>query len=55
MCEEIREQQPTHTPTLENRTEFITVPKDAMQIDLVELLPTGGYENFVKVMEVFSW
>ena len=44
----------THPP-LQNPNEHITAPKDAMQIDLVaELPPTGGYENIVTAMGVFS-
>ena len=43
-----------HLP-LQNPNEHITVPEDAMQIDLVpELPPSGGYENNVTAMDVFS-
>ena len=42
-------------PPLQNPNEHITAPKDAMQIDLVpELPPSGGYENIVTAMDVFS-
>ena len=42
-------------PPLQNPNEHITAPEDAMQIDLVpELLPSGGYENIVTAMGVFS-
>ena len=40
---------------LRNPNEHITAPEDAMQIDLVpELPPSGGFENFVTAMDVFS-
>ena len=40
---------------LKNPNEHITAPEDAMQIDLVpELPPSGGYENIVTAMDVFS-
>ena len=42
-------------PPLQNPNEYITAPEDAMQIDLVPgLPPSGGYENNVTVMDVFS-
>ena len=42
-------------PPLQNRNEHITAPEDAMQIDLVpEIPPSGGYENIVTAMDVFS-
>ena len=42
-------------PPLQNPNEFITAPEDAMQIDLVpELPPSGGNENIVTSMDVFS-
>ena len=42
-------------PPLQNPKEHITAPEDAMQIDLVpELPPSGGYENIVTAMDVFS-
>ena len=42
-------------PSLQNPSEHITAPEDAMQIDLVpELPPSGGYENLVTAMDVFS-
>ena len=40
---------------LQNPNEHITVPEDVMQIDLVPELPlSGGYENIVTAMDVFS-
>ena len=40
---------------LQNPNEHITAPEDAMQIDLVpELPPSGGYENILTAMDVFS-
>ena len=42
-------------PPLQNPEEHITSPEDAMQIDLVsELPPSGGYENILTAMDVFS-
>ena len=42
-------------PPLQNPNEHITAPENAMQIDSVpELPPTGGYENTVTAMDVFS-
>ena len=42
-------------PPLQNPNELITAPEDAMQIDLVPgLPPSGGYENIVTAMDVFS-
>ena len=42
-------------PSLQNPNEHFTAPEDAMQIDLVpELPPSGGYENIVTAMDVFS-
>ena len=42
-------------PPLQNPNEYITAPEDAMQIDLVPgLPPSGGYENIVTAMDVFS-
>ena len=42
-------------PPLQNPNDHITAPEDAMQIDLVpELPPSGGYENIVTAMDVFS-
>ena len=44
----------THLP-LQNPNEHITAPEDAMQIDFVpELPPSGGYENIVIAMGMFS-
>ena len=40
---------------LQNPNEYITVPEDAMQIDLVPGLPSsGGCENTVTAIDVFS-
>ena len=40
---------------LQNPNEHITAPEDAIQTDLVpELPPSGGYENIVTAMDVFS-
>ena len=42
-------------PALQNPSEHITAPEDAMQIDLVPEFPrSGGYENIVTAMYVFS-
>ena len=42
-------------PPLQNPNEYITAPEDAMQNDLVPgLPPSGGYENIVTAMDVFS-
>ena len=42
-------------PPLQNPNERIIAPEDAMQIDLApELPPSGGYENIVTAMDVFS-
>ena len=42
-------------PPPQNPNEHITAPEDAMQVDLVpELPPSGGYENIVTAMDVFS-
>ena len=44
----------THPPLL-SPNEYITPPEDAMQTDLVPgLPPSGGYENNVTAMDVFS-
>ena len=44
----------THPP-LQKPNEHITAPVDDMQIDLVpEFPPSGGYENIVTAMDVFS-
>ena len=41
--------------SLQNPNEIITAPEDTMQIDLLpELPPSGGYENTVTAMDVFS-
>ena len=42
-------------PVLQNPNEHITAPEDAMQFDLVpDLPPSGGNENIVTAMDVFS-
>ena len=42
-------------PPLQNPSEHITAPEDVTESDLVpELLPSGGYENFVTAMDVSS-
>ena len=42
-------------PPLQNPNEHITALEDALQIDLVpEFPPSGGYENTVTAMDVFS-
>ena len=42
-------------PPLQNPNEHITAPEDAMQNNLLpELRPSGGYENIVTAMDVFS-
>ena len=42
-------------PPLQNPNEHINAPEDAKQIDLVpELPPSGGFENHVTAMDVFS-
>ena len=42
-------------PNLQNPSEHITAPEDPMQIELVpELPPTGGDENTLTAMDVFS-
>ena len=42
-------------PPLQNPNEHITAPENAMEIDLVPgLPPSGGYENIVTAMDVFS-
>ena len=42
-------------PPLKNPIEYISAPEDAMQSDLVPgLPPSGGYENIVTAMDVFS-
>ena len=42
-------------PPLQNPNDFITGPEDALQIDIVPgLPPSGGYENIVTAIDVFS-
>ena len=57
-CEKcIRElrMNPQLTPSQQNPNEHNTAPEDAMQIDLVPgLPPSGGYENIVTAIDVFS-
>ena len=58
-CEQcIRESRNNRSLTLlplQHPNEHITAPEDSMQIDLVpELPPSGGYENIVTAMDVFS-
>ena len=58
-CEKcIRELRINHRlthPPLQHTNQYITAPDDAMQIDLVPgLPPSGGYENIVTAMDVFS-
>ena len=43
------------TPELLNSSEWTLGPEDTMEIDLLPNLPqSGGYENFVTAMDVFS-
>ena len=58
-CEQcLRESQnnpPLTRPPLQKPNEYSTAPEDAMQIDLVPgLPPSGGYENIVTAIDVFS-
>ena len=58
-CEQCIRESPIHRnlsrPPLQNPNGHKTAPEDAMQIDLVPGLPTsGGYENLVTAMDVFS-
>ena len=42
-------------PPLQNPNEYITAPKNAIQIDVVpELRPSGGPENIVTAMGIVS-
>ena len=42
-------------PPLQDPNEHIIAPEDAMQNDLLPVLPpSGGYENIVTAMDVFS-
>ena len=46
---------PTHSSFAAIDEEHITTPEDAMKIDLVPgLPPSGGYENIVTAMDIFS-
>ena len=52
---ELRTNPQLARPPLQNPNEYITAPGDAMQIDLVPgLPPSGGFENIVTAMDVFS-
>ena len=52
---ESRINPPLTRPPLQNPNEYITEPEDAMQSDLVPgLPPSGGYENIVTAIDVFS-
>ena len=52
---ELRSDRSLAGPPLQNPNQDITGPKDAMQIDLLpELPPSGGYENIVTAMYMFS-
>ena len=52
---ELRSNPQLTRPPLQNPNEHNIAPEDAMQIDLVPgLPPTGGYENIVTAMDVFS-
>ena len=59
LCEQCIREPPidlsfTHPP-LQNPNDHFTAPEYAMQIDLVpELPPSGGYENTVTAVDVFS-
>ena len=58
-CEQCIRESPINPslnrPPLQNPNEHITAPEDAIQVDLVpELPPSGGYENIVTAMDVFS-
>ena len=52
---ELRINPQLNRPPLQNPNDHINAPEDAMQIDLVPgLPPSGGYENIVTAMDVFS-
>ena len=58
-CEKcMRESRIDHSltrPPLQNPNHHINAADDAMQLDLVlEVIPSGGYENIVTAMDVFS-
>ena len=58
-CEQcVRESRVDHEPTrpaLQIASEHVTAPEDAMEIDLLPEIPlSGGYENLVTVIDVFS-
>ena len=54
----IKESRFGRTPTrlfLQNHNEHKTAPENAIQIDFVpELHPSGGYEDIVTAVDVFS-
>ena len=53
--EESRIDRSLTRPPLQNPNEHNTAPEDAIQVDLVlELPPSGGYENILTAMDVFS-
>ena len=59
LCEqclrESRTDRSVTRPPLQNPNEHIIAPEDAMQINLLpQLPPSGGYENIVTAMDVFS-
>ena len=50
-----RIKNPSITPELLNLPEWNLGPEDALQIDLLPNLPaSGGYENIITALEVFS-
>ena len=52
---ELRINPQLNRPPLQNPNQYITAPEDAMQFDLVPgFPPSGGYENIVTAMDVFS-
>ena len=58
-CKQCITESPVETrltrPALQKASEIITAPEDALQVDLVpELPPSGGYENKVTALDVFS-
>ena len=56
MHDRVKKRQQTHLPPLHNPVEHMTGPDDAKQADLVPDLPlSGGKENVVTAMDVFSW
>ena len=50
-----RIKNPSITPELLNLPEWDLDPQDALQIDLLpNLPPSGGYENIITALDVFS-